>query len=249
MPDVQQATGTAAAVVGYPLVDLARPAVAHDQDQGAKDRIPAQAIGEAVDRTYHDLPPVGALDQRVYVQIARYAFDEAEAWPSQDRIAGELGLWRETVTRAVGRLIRAGWLIVKEKRRGWRSGWLHNVYDLLAPYCVSPLAAKAITRRAHSTRRKRLARARARALAANPFGGDHTNSKSHALRCSCRSCRPDRTPRMPLRRPPRPLADWERRRQRWADEDWKAAEVLQRSTATPPGVADLTHASLVCNRP
>lgn len=39
MPDAQAtATGTAA-VVGYPLVDLARPAVAHDQDQGAQDHI------------------------------------------------------------------------------------------------------------------------------------------------------------------------------------------------------------------
>jgi DNA-binding transcriptional MocR family regulator len=196
--------------------------------QAQQHRIPAKAIDEAIDRTYHDLPPVGPVARQVYVAVARYAFDEAEACPSQDRIAGELGLWRETVTKAVGRLIRAGWLIVKEKRWGWRSGWLHNVYELLAPYCVSPLAAKAITRRAHSTRRKRLARARARALAANPFGGDHTDSKSMTLRCSCRSCRPDRTPRMPLRRPHRPLDALERRRQEWAEQDWKAAEALRR---------------------
>jgi DNA-binding transcriptional regulator YhcF (GntR family) len=188
----------------------------------------AKAIGEAVDRTYHDLPPVGDLAQRVYAAVARYAFDEAEAWPSQDRIAGELGLCRETVTRAVGRLIRAGWLIVKERRWSWRSDWLHNVYELLAPFCVSEMAARTITRRAHNTRRKRLARARARGLSTNPFGDDHTNPKGCSDRCSCRSCRPDRKPEMSLRRPPRPLDARERRRQEWADQDWKAAEVIRR---------------------
>jgi predicted transcriptional regulator len=181
----------------------------------------AKAIGEAVDRTYHDLPPVGAVDRRVYAAVARYAFDEAEAWPSHDRIAGELGIWRETVTRAVGRLIRAGWMIVKERRWSWRSGWMHNVYELLAPFCVSDLAAKAITRRAHNTRRKRLARARARGLSTNPFGADHPNPKGWSDRCSCGACRVDSAS---IRRlPHRLLEDWERRRQRWADQDWKMA--------------------------
>jgi DNA-binding transcriptional MocR family regulator len=209
----------------------------------------AKAIGEAVDRTYHDLPAVGALDQRVYAQIARYAFDEAEAWPSHDRIAGELGHCRETVTRAVGRLIRAGWMIVLERRWSWRSRWLHNVYELLAPYCVSPLAARAITRRAHNTRRKRLARARARGLATNPFGAGHTNPKGQPDRCSCDGCRAAETPETPFRRPHRPLADWERRRQEWAEQDWQAAEALRRFERRAPGVADLSIVPQVCNRP
>jgi hypothetical protein len=140
-----------------------------------------------------------------------------------------LGLCRETVTRGVGRLIRAGWLIVKEKRWGWRSGWLHNVYDLLAPYCVSPLAAKAITRQAHNTRRKRLARARARGLSTNPYRADHTNPSGQALRCSCELCRPAKTPQTPLRRPPRPLTGSERRRQEWVEQDLQAAEVIRRA--------------------
>jgi predicted transcriptional regulator len=181
----------------------------------------AKAIGEAVDRTHQDLAPVGDLDQRVYAAFARYAFDEAEAWPSQDRIAGELGLCRETINRSVGRLVEAGWMTVKERRWSWRSRWMHNVYELLAPFCVSELAAKAITRRAHNTRRKRLARARARGLSTNPFGDDHTNPKGWSDRCSCGVCRVDSA--SIWRRPHRLLEDWERRRQRWADEDWKLA--------------------------
>jgi hypothetical protein len=56
-------------------------------DGKEKSVLDAQAIGEAVDRTYQDLPPVSVLDQAIYAQIARFAFDEAEAWPSHDRIA------------------------------------------------------------------------------------------------------------------------------------------------------------------
>jgi biotin operon repressor len=70
--------------------------------------------------------------QRVYHAIGAYAFGEAEAWPSQDRIAEDLGVSREHVNRMVRELREAGCLTV-DKRWG-RRGWLHNVYQLLEPW-------------------------------------------------------------------------------------------------------------------
>ena len=102
---------------------------------------------------------VGAFDRRVYRALAAYAFDEPVCHPSQQLIAYEVGCARETVNRAVQRLVEARWLLVW-KRWCYRSRWCHNVYELLAPFAVSPLAAKRIVRRAHR-RARRAARKRA----------------------------------------------------------------------------------------
>jgi hypothetical protein len=115
-------------------------------------------------------PDVCPFDRSVYRAIANYAFDEAVAWPSQQLVAEELGCRRESVNRAVQRLVRAGWLRVS-KRFSRRSGWCHNVYELLADYRTGWLTIKRITRRAHARRRP-----------------GHTNTKKA---CSCRLCRRD----------------------------------------------------------
>ncbi len=141
---------------------------------------------------------VSEFDRRVYRAIAAYAFDEAECHPSQERIADDLGCARESVSRAVRRLVKAGWLVVR-KRWSWRSRWQHNVYDLLEPYAVSDLAMRRITRRAHNTARKRARRIAARLAANRPLRPDHTNPKGW---CGCGWCKTDRAS---IRRPPPPL--------------------------------------------
>src|SRR5690349_21553289 len=101
----------------------------------------------------NELGDVSPFDQRVYHAIAAYAPDEAECWPSQERIADDLGCCRETVNRSVHRLAKAGWVAIhKERRKGAR--WRHNVYELLADYAVSELAMRRITRRAHRRARQ-----------------------------------------------------------------------------------------------
>lgn len=133
-------------------------------------------LSRDVPRLIVSQPAVTALratDRLVYAAIAEHAFDEAVCYPSQALIARKLGICRETVNRSCGRLRAAGWLdwtYIKRPRRWW-----HNQYELLEAYCVSPLAAKRITKRAHRRSRKR----------------DHTNKKY----CTCSACkRPERTP-------------------------------------------------------
>src|SRR4051794_16115716 len=54
------------------------------------------------------------LDLAVHRAIASYDFDSTGvAHPSQERIALDLRVRRETVNRAVRRLVRAGWLEVE----------------------------------------------------------------------------------------------------------------------------------------
>lgn len=88
------------------------------------------------------------FDRIVYRRICRYDFfSKGESWPSQQLIATELGCHRSKVCRSIGRLIRAGWLLITDRVWSPRSGWLHNKYALLEPYAVSDLAAKAIAAR------------------------------------------------------------------------------------------------------
>lgn len=168
-------------------------------------------------RDQHALTP---FDRRVYRAIACYAPDEPECCPSQRLIALDLGCCRESVNRSVGRLIRAGWLRIKARRWSFRSGWLHNVYELLEPFAVSELAMKRLTRRAH-----RRARRKARERRIRRFGGDdHTNPKGW---CDCRVCRVDlahiRQPPPPLRPPP------DERALRRADLEWRMWDEIKRA--------------------
>jgi helix-turn-helix protein len=153
-----------------------------------------------------DLPlgEVSGFDTGVFKGIASYAWDEAECCPSQARIAHDLGCARESVSRAVQRLIKAGWLRIKARR--WRPGarYWHNVYELLADFRVGELTMKRVIRRAHNTARKRAQRLAGRL--------DHTNTvrsgRGKPGWCGCRHCTPDRArvkkpPPLPMRPPPR----------------------------------------------
>jgi DNA-binding transcriptional MocR family regulator len=91
-----------------------------------------------------------SLSERVYRAITRYAFGEPVCWPSQQTIADELRCARESVNRAVRRLIRRGLLVILERRWSRRTGWCFNVYEIHGPINVDPEAARAITRRAHA---------------------------------------------------------------------------------------------------
>lgn len=97
------------------------------------------------------------LDRVIYHAIASYAFDEPECWPSQQRIADDLGCRRESVNRAVQRLVKAGWLVIKEKRRDGARGWLHNVYELLHEFHVSQLATRRLSERGKRRKHRRRA--------------------------------------------------------------------------------------------
>ena len=95
-----------------------------------------------------------------------------------------MGCARETVNRAVARLVAAGWLAIRKVRRaGWP--WDHNVYELLEPFAVSALTAKRIIRRAHKRARRALRRGAQRP--------DHTKDEVLGHRrfrtCRCRHCR------------------------------------------------------------
>ncbi|MGB9376393.1 MAG: helix-turn-helix domain-containing protein [Mycobacteriales bacterium] len=147
---------------------------------------------------------VSQFDRRVYQAIAAYAWDEAECYPSQERVARDVGCARESANRAVQNLIAAGWLRIKARR--WRPGarYWHNVYELLADYRVGDLTMKRIIRRCHNTARKRAARLTRRL--------DHTNTvrsgRGKPGWCGCPHCRPDRArvkrpPPLPVRPPPR----------------------------------------------
>src|SRR5688500_10307132 len=132
---------------------------------------------------------VSPLAERVYRAMAAYAPDEAICFPSQKLIALDVGCTRETVNRKIRELIDAGWLRITERRWSFRSGWRHNVYELLAPYAVSELAMKRITRRAHNTAKKRARRVLARLRDGAPLRADHTNPKGW---CDCPVCKTDR---------------------------------------------------------
>jgi DNA-binding transcriptional MocR family regulator len=146
--------------------------------------------------------PVSAFDRGVSQAITAYAFDEAECCPSQRLVALDVSCARETVNRSVGRLVRAGWLAIRKRRRaGWP--WDHNVYELLEPYAVSALTARKIIRRAHKRARRALRRQSQRPLP----GRDHTNDvvvgqvgRSAFRTCRCRHCQVDKAT---VRPPPR----------------------------------------------
>ena len=147
--------------------------------------------------TEPDERPVSDLDRRVYAAIAAYAPDEPICWPSQALIASEVGCSRVTVNHAVRRLRAAGWLRIIERRLSRRTGWRHNVYELLAPFAVSALAMKRITRRAHKAAKRRIRRA---------FPGSVYTNKEES--CPCRRCRPEKTS---IGRPPPPVEPVRRR--------------------------------------
>ncbi len=181
--------------------------------------IDQQVVDEAVDHA-----GLCQDDPAVYQAITAYAFDEAECHPSQQQVADDLGRSRESVNRAVQRLVRAGWLRIKEKR--WTPGfrWCHNVYELLAAYVVGDPTIRRIVRRAHGLRSANRAR---------PGGQDHTNRGN---RCRCWWCKVDRAS---IRRPPPPLPDppsaSDRLRQIRSDEKWfaehRVAAALDRKVA------------------
>ncbi len=177
------------------------------------------------------------FDRLVYRAIAAYAPDEPVCHPSQRLIALDLGCARESVNRSVRRLREAGWLRITERRWSFRSEWCHNVYELLAPYAVSSLAMRRITRRAHNTPKKMARRVRRRRELRVPLRPDHTNPKGW---CGCWACRTDRTsigrppPRLPG--PPPLSATFEQRVEQRLREKYGEAwlrRAIERGTYVP----------------
>ena len=136
---------------------------------------------------------LSCFDQDVYTALAAYCFNEPVCWPRQELIAEDLGTTRLKVHRAIGRLTRAGWLRVKERRWSRQSRWLYNVYELLEPWNVSDGVAAMIVRRAH---RRRHRRAWAEWIAKSRKSGKFAPMNTNAVKpledlreCRCRSCR------------------------------------------------------------
>ncbi|MAK63582.1 MAG: hypothetical protein CMF75_02395, partial [Maricaulis sp.] len=56
-------------------------------------------------------PQLNVTDLRVVIALASYANAKSrECFPSQSRLARELGISRQTVNRAIGRLSKTGWI-------------------------------------------------------------------------------------------------------------------------------------------
>jgi DNA-binding transcriptional MocR family regulator len=90
-----------------------------------------------IDRAVDASQGIGDVGRAVYQAIASYALSEAVCWPSQQTIADDLGIKRVRVSRAVGRLERAGWLSKSARLRG-RYGWTFLVYELLHAWAPVP---------------------------------------------------------------------------------------------------------------
>jgi DNA-binding transcriptional MocR family regulator len=125
-------------------------------------------------------PVLRPFDERVYQAISAYAWDEATCYPSQALVAEDLGCTRETVNRAVQRLIAAGWLTIIEKCRAPGSRWTHNVYELYERFQVGALTIRRIVRRAHKRQKP----------AISSLAHTDTEGTAHSA-CDCRWCRPD----------------------------------------------------------
>jgi uncharacterized membrane protein len=80
---------------------------------------------------------------RVLAAIGIYAGRDGAAWPSQETIAGIIGIHRATVCRAVKRLRERGYL--DRYRKPTSRGRYRNVYQLRYPPYVPPRAEIART--------------------------------------------------------------------------------------------------------
>lgn len=63
----------------------------------------------------------------VLFYLKDHADSEGKCWPGIRTIAGDLGLSRSTVKRALGELVEAG-VIAKEARRRENGGYTSNLY-------------------------------------------------------------------------------------------------------------------------
>jgi Helix-turn-helix domain len=80
---------------------------------------------------------------RVLAAIGIYAGRDGVAWPSQETIAGIIGIHRATVCRAIKRLRERGYL--DRYRKPTSRGRYRNVYQLRYPHYVPPRAEIATT--------------------------------------------------------------------------------------------------------
>ena len=87
-------------------------------------------------------PGLTATHVRVLATIGIYAGPDGIAWPSQDTIAGILGIDRATVCRAIKLLRERGYL--DRYRKPTSRGRYRNVYRLLYPAYVPPRAKSAV---------------------------------------------------------------------------------------------------------
>jgi hypothetical protein len=88
-------------------------------------KLAARAV---VDRSLTD------MDVRVLAAFGIHADRDGICWPSQTTVADMVGIRRETVCKAVGRLRLRGYLDRYRKRTP--RGWYRNVYRLLYPEYV-----------------------------------------------------------------------------------------------------------------
>ena len=88
-------------------------------------------------------PSRGRPYRAVLAVIGIYAGPDGTAWPSQETIAGIIGIHRATVCRAIKRLRERGYL--DRYRKPTSRGRYRNVYQLRYPSYVPPRAEIATT--------------------------------------------------------------------------------------------------------
>lgn len=96
---------------------------------GRWSKLAARAVAD------RDLSATGV---RVLAAIGIYAGRDGTAWPSQETIAGIIGIHRATVCRAVKRLRERGYL--DRYRKPTSRGRYRNVYQLRYPPYLPPRA-------------------------------------------------------------------------------------------------------------
>lgn len=185
------------------------------------------------------------LAQHIFHAFARYAWNEAECFPSHKTIADEVGCARETVTRKVSLLRAAGQLNIKERRWSKFTGWTFNVYELLGAFKpIGVPTVKRMVRKAHNTKSKMARRRKdGRGIDAPctcridvPKNTSCSCDQGTPGWCGCAWCRPDRA--QIGRAPPRVFALdtlCRLRKKRAEEQDWSKEglrEEVRRINAT-----------------
>jgi hypothetical protein len=144
-----------------------------------------------------DWAGVSRMARVVYQQRACYCFGEAVTWSSQKLIGRDLGVSQPTVSRADGELCKTGRMRLVGRRWSPRTGWMHNVYELLVPWNpISRWVADHIVERGLFRGWKARFDARYRAVNTNRRLSPTTCAEPRAFRSSKAACGVDEARRL-----------------------------------------------------
>jgi hypothetical protein len=70
-------------------------------------------------------PKISANAKVAYSMLLSYAWNNNKVFPGQERMATDIGISRPSVTKAIGELVKAGYLTITRRGQG-----LTNIYTL-----------------------------------------------------------------------------------------------------------------------